>query len=1045
MKKAKKLLSLFLAMLIVMSSMTICFTAFAEDSQAKSTEAITAAEIAIKDWYDNHRNNLYSTKDEDAKAAARTAYDDTSKKVSALSEAERLQLNLALYSYWLQVVSTDTARNLSADPSKSPSTQQKIDVVAKNLSDIEAVTGTLPADYKKVLEGFEPYNVKVGANYPLQKASSINFKDSADAQKVLADFIDNVKGFNERQLNFADYISINSTGGFYFGQTGTSAKYGTTIINILNYLYYEAQDLNTESGADPKSVYYSTYVARDGKASTGYTYSWKVKDKTTGETYTAEDYVNDFDAYSKAIETDVMAQTAIAIEKVLDLLETNKEFKGIKEAAALITAAGIKLINNEDVDVAEIKNAVDKYNNLSDNAKKMFDSISSTTNYKVLAVAKNVHTADGLTPEMVYTETSSIATYRLADCAKQCNDVLYQLLLDDFNKYVSDTDLAKVTDSIVSTAKEKYVVLPDAFRKKITDETMAKYTQIVKPASDKDDFAKEVAAFNQTKITRPENSKVAWTTGGIQSAVDELWDLVANTILPLVAKDIDLSNGLDKVLADNVYTNEMVGNILGLYASLSRNETDLGVMGFTLGDIINMLCSPSSIAKLLEEEKFASVAATIKSYNDFKETDDTNKLEALAAHQFKSGDFGFKNGDREGFIDAVLAVLRPITTLLAPGAKALGLVGLNINMFDYIDGEGNYVEGVYANLIPLLEQLGCTDLMTVEEYKENYYSKVAETSATIAADQFLKPVINSILKNVLDVVSPDPINGLIKILPRLAHIVDTDLLNTSVKGALAQMGMLSGLAGSLDLSKASLNKTLAQPIDLSGLIGSELVINLPPIDWAKLADCCTVESVKSVSNSNDYFILRTGDTDTCFTTVFYYIYKVVFADADTYAAVKKLVNDNLGSFASIITKNTDRLVSIGDVAAYGEILDLLGTPTGDEIEKPKPVEPVDPEEPTNPTEPETPSNPDSDKDNNTRPSLNDILGNLINKDKNNNNSSNSNNSNNDTKTKKNTVKSPSIPKTGAEKAADALISVSALVAIGAAGSLVMLKKKSKED
>lgn len=1042
MKKSKKFISLFLALLIVLSSMTICFTAFAEEAQTKSAEAISAAEAAIQDWYDNHRNNLYSTKDEAAKAAARAAYDETAKKVAALSEADRLQLSLAHYSYWLQVVSADTARNLSADPSKSPSTQQKIDVVAKNLSDIEAVTGTLPADYKKVLEGFEPYNVKVGENYPLQKASSINFKDSADAQKVLADFIDNVKGFNERQLNFADYISINSTGGFYFGQTSTSAKYGTTIINILNYLYYEAQDLNTESGTDPKSVYYSTYVARDGKAATGYTYSWKVKDKTTGETYTAEDYVNDFDAYSKAMQSDVIAQAAIAIDKVLDLLETNKEFKGIKEAATLITAAGLKLINNEDVDVAEIKNAVDKYNNLSDNAKKMFDSISSTSNYKVLAVAKNVHTADGLTPEMVYTETSSISIYRLGDCAKQCNDVLYQLLLDDFNKYVSDTDLAKVTDSVVAAAKEKYVALSDAFKKKITDETMAKYTQIVKPASDKDDFAKEVAAFNQTKITRPENSTVAWTTGGIQSAVDELWDLVANTILPLVSKDIDLSKGLDKVLADNVYTNEMVGNILGLYASLSRNETDLGVMGFTLGDIINMLCSPSNIAKMLEEEKFASVAATIKSYNDFKETDDTNKLEALAAHKFQSGDFGFKDGDREGFIDAVLAVLRPITTLLAPGAKALGLVSLNINMFDYIDGEGNYVEGVYANLIPLLEQLGCTDLMTVEEYKANYYSKVSETSATIAADQFLKPVIDSVLKNVLDVVSPDPLNGLIKVLPRLAHIVDTDMVNTSVKAALAQMGMLSGLAANLDLSKAFINKTLAQPIDLSSLIGSELTITLPPIDWAKLADCCTLETVESSSDFNKYFILRNGDTDSAFSTVFYYIYKVVFADEDVYAAVRKLATDNLGSLASIVTKNTDRWAEIGDVAAYGEILDLIGTPTGDEIEKPKPEEPddpkppVDPENPTDPDEPSKPnkpSNPGSNNNDKANQTLDDIL----------NNAKNQNTK--DTQTKKNSIKAPSIPKTGAEKAADALIAVSALVAIGAAGSLVMLKKKNKED
>ena len=46
---------------------------------------------------------------------------------------------------------------------------------------------------------------------------------------------------------------------------------------------------------------------------------------------------------------------------------------------------------------------------------------------------------------------------------------------------------------------------------------------------------------------------------------------------------------------------------------------------------------------------------------------------------------------------------------------------------------------------------------------------------------------------------------------------------------------------------------------------------------------------------------------------------------------------------------------------------------------------------------------------------------------------------------------PSVPSSqpeessGAEKAADALIAVSALVAVGAAGSLIMLNRKKRED
>lgn len=1027
MKKSKKILSLFLAVLMVMSSMTICFTAFAEEASEKSAEAVAAAESAIKSWYDNHRNNLYSTKDEEAKAAARAAYDETNKLTAALSESERLQLDLTLYSYWLQVVSSDVARNLSSKPASSPTTQAKIDVIAKNLSELEAVCGTIPSAYKEVLKGFEPYNVKVGSNYPLQKASSINFKNDEEAQKVLADFIDNVKGFDERQLNFGDYLTINSTGGFYFGQSNLNARYGTTINNIFNYLYYETQDLNTESGADPKSFSSYNYVQRSGSSAAGYTYSWKVKDKTTGETYTAEDYVNDFNTYRDAYNTDVIDQCLSASDKILEVIDSMKDFNGVKDAADAIKAVGLKLINDEAASVSEVSAALDKYNNLTDSSKKIFDAVAGASNFKVAAIASNIYKADEVTPEIAYNAASKITTYKLSDCKSKANDVLYALMLEEFTKFVQNTDLTKLTDAVVTEAKEKYIALPDAFKKQITEETMAKFTKIVKPASDKNDFAKEVADFNQTKITRPENSEVAWTTGGIQSAVDGLWELVAGTLVPMISKDIDLSDGLDKVLEDNVYTNEMVGKILGLYAMLSRDETDLGVMGFTLGKVINMLCSPANIAKFLEEDKYSDVAEIIKSYSDYEETEETNKLEALAAHSFKNGDFGFKDGDREGFIDAVLAVLRPITTLLAPGAKALGIVSLNINMFDYVDAKGNYNEGVYAKLIPLLEQLGCTDLMTTEEYKANYYSSIEETSVNIAADQFLKPVINSVLKNVLDVVSPDPLNGLIKILPRLAYVLNTDLLNTSVKYALSQMGMLSSLAGSLDLSKESINKALAQPIDLTDLLG--IKITLPPIDWAKLADCCTVESVKSASNSNDYFILRTGDTDTCFTTVFYYIYDVVFADADTYAALRKVITDNLGALASVVTNYTDKWVKIGAVDTYGEILDLLGEPTGDVIEKPQPEDPDDPKPPVDPDKPTDPSKPSTDNNNNqSKPNLDNLLQNKVPKT-----SSNSN------------VKNPSIPKTGAEKAADALIAVSALVAVGAAGSLIMLNRKKRED
>lgn len=68
MKKSRKAISLLLSVLIVLSSVTVGFYAMAagaDDSGSKS-EAVTAVEEAIQSFYDNHRNYIYSTKEEEA-------------------------------------------------------------------------------------------------------------------------------------------------------------------------------------------------------------------------------------------------------------------------------------------------------------------------------------------------------------------------------------------------------------------------------------------------------------------------------------------------------------------------------------------------------------------------------------------------------------------------------------------------------------------------------------------------------------------------------------------------------------------------------------------------------------------------------------------------------------------------------------------------------------------------------------------------------------------------------------------------------------------
>lgn len=1024
MKNSKKFLSVLLSVLIVLSSLGVGFYAIAADDVETDTEkdaAVAAVEESITgDWYNTHRSYLYSTKEEDTelKQAARDAFNSISAKMKALTEAQKLEMNRTVYMYWIGVVQDDFARELSGKPTSSPSTEFKIQAFKEKKSDIEALVGDFPQAFEDAITALAPAEVVVDGTNTIS-STKVNYKDNELAQSTVQDLLDNIKGMSYEAITFADYLYLTSGSFYVYAFTPTSARANETASSVITILFNLKQDLMTESGSSPSSVYYSQYVTRTKQEDGSYKYEWK--SGQSGQTY-----VDAFNTYFEATKTDVVAPAKAAIDTLFEAF-TQPEYKGVKESINTVITVGTEVLETGKAEVADIEAMVSEVEALSDTARGLYDEVSGSYTLKVAAKIENVYTADTVTPELAYTKSTKVNTYSAAGSSglyKMATDILEALKLEEFIDYVNGVDLENVTEEIATTARDMYVSLSDDFKEQIPAEAFANYMAIVKPVADPYDYAKEVEGFKPTKIVRPQNSEVAMTVGGIQSAVDELWNLVANTLLPLLAPEIDLSDGLDKVLEDNLYQPAIIEAIFDLYATLSHDKTE--VEGFELGTIIGMIISPDKVANALEEEKFAGAVEKIKAIPDMTEEEKEQgmtELDQLAALTFTAEDFGFKAGERDGFIDALLASLRPITTLLAPGSKVI-IIEVGVNMFDYIDGEGNYVNGVYSNLIPLLEQLGCTSLPTAAEYKANYESVKAASGANIAADEFLRPVIDSLFNDVVDLVSPDPLNGLIKVLPRLAYIVDQDMINPTLQAAFAQMGMLSGLAGSLDLSKEAINGMITGAvIDLTSVAGTDCKITLKEIDWAALANCCTVESHKSVSNSNEYFILRTGETDTCFTTVFYYLYDVLFADAANYKSLTTLLNSVVGSLGAIGDLVMGYVVGwhdAGAVEAYGSILDMLGTPGDTPIEPDEPTDPEDPD-PEDPTDPEDPDDgkpgdggsgsgsTDDDKKPNLNPPTN--------------------------------SKNPLIPNTGAEEVASFCLST---VVIGAAVALVILSIMRKK-
>ena len=93
-----------------------------------------------------------------------------------------------------------------------------------------------------------------------------------------------------------------------------------------------------------------------------------------------------------------------------------------------------------------------------------------------------------------------------------------------------------------------------------------------------------------------------------------------------------------------------------------------------------------------------------------------DKLDAWQYLTVVDGDFGFANGDKEGFLDAVASLFRPLSLLTTVVSFE------NTTSLFY----GPQL-GIYEDLIPIFEALGIKDFMTSDEYTA-YVKKGANTN-----------------------------------------------------------------------------------------------------------------------------------------------------------------------------------------------------------------------------------------------------------------------------------------------------------------------------
>ncbi|MBR3148592.1 MAG: hypothetical protein IKF64_00320 [Eubacterium sp.] len=391
-----------------------------------------------------------------------------------------------------------------------------------------------------------------------------------------------------------------------------------------------------------------------------------------------------------------------------------------------------------------------------------------------------------------------------------------------------------------------------------------------------------------------------------------------------------LEGGLAGLVSEKLYTDELVGKLAtGLYGAVEGvNIND------DIGSLTNLLAmtdidfTTGNVAKLLVDgdygRTYPDVAAVIRNAGSWSNV----KAESLK----------FGVNDRDSFLNAVVAVLRPIF-----GVLDVILNDASLNIFDLVKIPGS--DGYSSTIVPLLEAFGVYNIKTQYQYREDCYK---------AYDNVLLDIINPLWDKVEDILNA-PLQTVMSILPNLSLFFANDGLLQIVDNLLTPVSaLLEAIRPIVDINKLldalgldvpkllkdkvglSLSKfdLYDLPGTLSPLVGADNVVNtvnsvlgiikikdnplgleLPDIDWFQLA-------------SHGEFIT---DGTSQVATYGKRIYVVADEDETLIALLRFLINtinykDNYNQIVGLITGLLGDNV---DESLAGTINDVLGMLKGD--------------------------------------------------------------------------------------------------------------------
>ena len=325
---------------------------------------------------------------------------------------------------------------------------------------------------------------------------------------------------------------------------------------------------------------------------------------------------------------------------------------------------------------------------------------------------------------------------------------------------------------------------------------------------------------------------------------------------------------LSSLVRAAVYSNKTVtGLVKALYGALDTKETQ------SLGALLGLAVTPAAVAGSIRG-KFPSAARAIGAVSAWDKLSDGGVS------------WGFADGDKTGFSNTLIALLRPFSKylrfLLAEGS---------ITLFDTLTLAGG--NGYETAVIPLLEGVGCNpdDVVSYAAYKTG--------GDDALVSNILKPVTA-----LLDGVCETPVASLCGMLPNLVYFMDSGAVKQCVTNLTYPIQTLTQKLGVADLLPADLAASMDLDINLPETLQTltaqaNLGMELTAPDLALVKSLGTAESrmsKRTAGGAQQQYTYIAADKPLVLVTVLRYVLGAVKNSGDPSALTNLMGSGGMGGF-----------------------------------------------------------------------------------------------------------------------------------------------------